>query len=488
MRTSHYPPSPQYLELADEYGIYILDEVHMLTKEAFNALLKTLEEPPKHVIFILATTEFSKIPDTIVSRCQTHTLQLMDSESMSKRLRDIVLSENRQLDDLSYKLIMRESGFSMRDSLSILEKILIAYPEGEITSDKVEISLGLISGDLLNDFYRSYIAKDLKLMLDFIDICWDKGYSISKLFIGLGDKIRENLDPNNIYVSIEHISKIHSILNEFRTEPNKRAVGYVIVNNIVVKDQQAISKDLENISKTVEETKLNDISKDSNLNSNNVDSKLDRSENEIKDRDIKGDKELKVKKKTKEEGIKAKKEDNNIEKERENIEKTSSKDSTNISKTTNDTKSNVLFQNAHSKANDIDSTLDKSKDGDIYEYDKEDRIKERVNNSKITFELVRESWDKILKVIKDRKLSLMIFLTSSQLEKVDDNSIIISYDREHTFHKESISKKENLMVIEDIFSKFFCVNLSIKIVYSESDIKKSSNLNINMFSLDFIDK
>jgi len=104
--------------------IYIIDEVHMLTKEAFNALLKTLEEPPAHVIFILATTEIDKIPDTVISRCQRYDFLPIDKKDIKKLLQNVAQKENIKIDDASLDLIYRKSEGSARDSFSIFEQVV----------------------------------------------------------------------------------------------------------------------------------------------------------------------------------------------------------------------------------------------------------------------------------------------------------------------------------------------------------------------------
>ena len=105
--------------------VYIIDEAHMLTKEAFNALLKTLEEPPSHVMFILATTELDKILPTIISRCQRYDFKALDIEDMKSGLKHILKEENLSMSDEVYPLIYENSSGSMRDSISILERLIV---------------------------------------------------------------------------------------------------------------------------------------------------------------------------------------------------------------------------------------------------------------------------------------------------------------------------------------------------------------------------
>lgn len=148
------------LPLESPQKVYIIDEVHMLTKEAFNALLKTLEEPPKHVIFILATTEFDKLPDTIVSRCQTFRFH----KPSQKTLRDMVVSvakkEGATIDAAGAELIALLGDGSFRDTHGILQKVLGAAESQKISAVEVEAITGAPGSALVNDIVRGVIEKN----------------------------------------------------------------------------------------------------------------------------------------------------------------------------------------------------------------------------------------------------------------------------------------------------------------------------------------
>ena len=141
------------------YKVYIIDEVHMLSKSAANALLKTLEEPPAHVIFILATTDAHKVPITITSRTQAFTFKLADSETMQQHLRTIADAEQLPITDDALALIVRRGGGSFRDSLSLLDQIS-TLSDQEITADVVERALGLPASQTLTDLLQAYAAQD----------------------------------------------------------------------------------------------------------------------------------------------------------------------------------------------------------------------------------------------------------------------------------------------------------------------------------------
>ncbi len=137
--------SSQYLPSSAKYKVFIIDEVHMLSKQAFNALLKTLEEPPSHLKFILATTEVKKIPVTILSRCQRFDLRRIKMDEMQTFLRGIAEKENAKIDDKALAIIAKASEGSVRDALSILDQAIITFnlQSQEITEEKVRDMLGL---------------------------------------------------------------------------------------------------------------------------------------------------------------------------------------------------------------------------------------------------------------------------------------------------------------------------------------------------------
>ena len=125
-----------------KYKVYIIDEVHMLSKSAFNALLKTLEEPPEHVIFIMATTDAHKVPVTITSRSQVFTFKLADPGTMLEHLKNICKKEKIDIDDEALKIVVKRGGGSFRDSLSLLDQVS-TLSDGKITAELLNESLGL---------------------------------------------------------------------------------------------------------------------------------------------------------------------------------------------------------------------------------------------------------------------------------------------------------------------------------------------------------
>lgn len=143
------------------YKVYIIDEVHMLTKEAFNALLKTLEEPPAHVVFILATTELHKLPETIVSRCQTYHFKKPTQTILKKMIAKVAEEEGVKLESASADLIALLGEGSFRDAQGVLQKVLGSVSSGKkISHAHVEMITGAPSSELVNDFVKAVAEKD----------------------------------------------------------------------------------------------------------------------------------------------------------------------------------------------------------------------------------------------------------------------------------------------------------------------------------------
>jgi len=171
----------KYMPAHSRYKIYIIDEVHMLSTAAFNALLKTLEEPPEHVLFIFATTEPQKIPVTILSRCQRHDLRRIDLKAIVEHMQWICDQERIRVDEPSLGLIAREAGGSLRDALSLLDHVLACTQE-QVTVEQVGELLGLVERRDLFELSAAVLARDVQKVLLLIDRVWRAGYEIRRFY------------------------------------------------------------------------------------------------------------------------------------------------------------------------------------------------------------------------------------------------------------------------------------------------------------------
>ncbi len=182
----------KYMPGYGRYKIYIIDEVHMLTAPAFNALLKTLEEPPAHVLFIFATTEAQKIPVTILSRCQRHDFRRIGLEDILKHLKDICQGISFEISEDSLRLLVREADGSMRDALSLLDQVM-AYSEGAVSDDQVLEILGAVDRKVIFDLSSALLAHDVVKALNLLDGVYNYGHDLKRLSMQMVEHFRHLL-------------------------------------------------------------------------------------------------------------------------------------------------------------------------------------------------------------------------------------------------------------------------------------------------------
>ena len=182
----------KYMPAHSIYKIYIIDEVHMLSMPAFNALLKTLEEPPSHVMFIFATTEPQKIPITILSRCQRHDFRRLSLKSMIEHMAFICQKEDFKIPQESLVLIGQEATGSMRDALSLLDQVLSCF-KGSVGHDQVLDILGVVDRKYVFDLCSAILQGDIAVILDALDNCYHRGHDLKKLFANLLGHLRNLL-------------------------------------------------------------------------------------------------------------------------------------------------------------------------------------------------------------------------------------------------------------------------------------------------------
>ncbi|WP_064606778.1 DNA polymerase III subunit gamma/tau [Streptobacillus moniliformis] len=224
--------STGYLPVKCRKKVYIIDEVHMLTKEAFNALLKILEEPPKHIIFILATTEIEKIPDTVISRCQRYDFKTISETDIINMLKKVAKNENINIDTESLELIYSKSEGSARDSFSIFEQVTSNYyNEDEITIDKTEKALGVVSKIFYNNFTNLIIENKKDELISFIDKLWIEGIQIDQFLRDFCKYIKHQDIDLDLKTHI--ISNVLEILVKYKNEEDKRLLAYIIINKIL---------------------------------------------------------------------------------------------------------------------------------------------------------------------------------------------------------------------------------------------------------------
>ena len=214
--------SINYSPSSARFKIYIIDEIHMLSKAAFNGLLKTLEEPPSHVKFIFATTEVQKVPLTILSRCQRFDLRRFDNDLVRSLLLKVCSKENVKIDDSVIGLISRASGGSARDSLSLLDQaIALSENDEALSEDLIRKMLGLSDQGRIIDLFEYISSGDVEAALGEIRDQVDIGVDPSNLIEALGDLVHEMTrhkvtqeNEDNLSLGPENIVRLKSIIED----------------------------------------------------------------------------------------------------------------------------------------------------------------------------------------------------------------------------------------------------------------------------------
>ena len=292
-----------------KYKVYIIDEVHMLTTQAFNALLKTLEEPPSHVIFILATTEPHKIPLTISSRCQKFRFSKISDDKIVDRLKDICYCENISTDDDTLYEIARLSDGGMRDAINILDQ-LVAYSNGNITIDDVYKVNGSVSYNDLYNLLNNIIINNKIEIINFVDYLNNSGKDIVKfieeLLIFLKDVIifkntgiDSNISIKNEYIKLicdkyddillyELIESLNTIQNNVKLSNNSSIIFLTSIlrysdlkfkkDNLSICDINNNKNDVANLN---EKLKNKGVIEDNNISREIIDIKKELDDDEI---------------------------------------------------------------------------------------------------------------------------------------------------------------------------------------------------------------
>lgn len=188
------------------YKVFIIDEVHMLTKEAFNALLKTLEEPPPQVMFIFATTEPQKLPSTITSRCQRYDFRRIPANIIAEEIGKIASNEGLTLTEDATVLIANRADGAFRDSLSILDQILAYSPKGELSSKEISEILGILPLEAFDRIARNIAMRDPSGAINELDTIIETGVNIIQIAEGLAEHFHGTL-MSKLGVDIEGISQ-----------------------------------------------------------------------------------------------------------------------------------------------------------------------------------------------------------------------------------------------------------------------------------------
>ena len=428
--------------------IYIIDEVHMLTKEAFNALLKTLEEPPAHVLFILATTEIDKIPDTVVSRCQRYDFLPIDKKDITNLLKSVAEKENIDIDEESLELIYRKSEGSARDSFSIFEQVVSNFEGEKIDISKTQKALGVVPDIVLNQFLELISFSDKIQLLEFIDKIWEDGIVIETFLKDFAYYLKEQFKTNkklSVNFILNTISSIFFILNEFKYEDDKRLLGYVLIHELY-KNVNGNEKS----SKSVNGPLIDNITK----------------------RDTGDD-------------VKAIK--------NENSSVVESTENNNITHLNNSKENKLEFIEIDNTGDIIENSDYENLTGKIENDKSEMTLSEKINNhSEYSVDLFEKNWEKIRKEIKNAGAILNALMADTYPEEIKNGVLVIRFPDGHKFHSRQIMELDKKSKIEAIINKICNTDIKITTIF-DNDARENSDDEfiekvINFFDGEIIEK
>ncbi len=257
-----------YTPIKGKFKVYIIDEAHMLTKEAFNALLKTLEEPPPRTVFVLCTTEYEKIIPTILSRCQRIILSRVSEDRILSYLRGICEKEGIGCSEGALRLIAQASEGCLRDSASLLDQASV-IAEGEIKEEEVEEFLGIISIEKVHRFMELILSSEVDEAIGFLNDLYHRGYNLTRFWEFLEEEIRKVIlcrslkDPAVVLedtsvcerfkdVDLTRLLYLENVITRGRAEarirPPLRAYELAVVKTLIIKDVLSLEKALESLS------------------------------------------------------------------------------------------------------------------------------------------------------------------------------------------------------------------------------------------------
>ncbi len=436
-----YPP--QNLK----YKVYIIDEVHMLSKGAFNALLKVLEEPPSHLIFILATTEIEKIPATILSRTQKYNFVRISKEKIVENLEKICKNENRSCDKKVFELIANNSDGSMRDSLSILDQLL-SIDQDHISYDIAIDVLGISSEKLIYDLIKTLIDKDLRAAIDQLDLVYKDGKDILILVDELIKRLRDILviklieDPKELLYTtdVDSYRKLAEIVDNTTLLEIIDILNKMLADMKYAQDKRTILE--MNIIKIVE------------LSSNSLEARIKRLEDYIADP-----------------------KNNNLK----NLGQVENKEV----KETKDLKENK--RQVENKNTIDEKTIKFEKQEKIEKEDKLEKKEEEKNSQDLdskdeddlSIENIKSDWNNILIELRKRgRMNIPILLSSGKAVDYNNKTLIIEYDRADAFNYEAISNQENTKFVEDFLNNYYNRDISVRFILDKGEKKQEAIRNL----------
>lgn len=424
-----YPPQSL------KYKVYIIDEVHMLSKGAFNALLKILEEPPRHLIFILATTEIQKIPATILSRSQKYNFKRISIEEITENLKKITDLEGKSCDEEVFTLIAKSSDGAMRDALSVLDQLITKNRDHIKLEDAMEV-LGISSSELLFSLSRALVEKDVGGALYAIDEIYKEGVDFNTLSSQILNHFRDFLlvktlkDPKKI-IYTSHLSEFQEMAGE--TDLEDLLIIIDILKNLAVEIKYADNKRVVFEMNAIKICKRL-VKDDMALRLKALEDKLSGLENKGLANNFKHEEVFPVNNKSDIEKILDKATD------KKEVQKNSDHD--------------ILRDGPE------DQSIEKSNQSAIIEDNGEVN---QVGEVTLSLEKINSDWGKILAELKSKSYTgFGGFLTFAKLEKFHDNILEVVFQEGYDFYYNYCSEPERKNILPDLLKSIYGKDIDVR--------------------------
>ena len=410
----------KFAPMESSYKIIIIDEVHMLTNQAFNALLRTLEEPPVHGKFIFATTDIHKVPATIISRCQRFDFNQISINDISSRLNYIAKEEGFQISIESIHLIAKKADGSMRDALSLLEQV-VSYCGEDFSDKKISESLGIISNELFFAFSDAIKDKSYEGMINTINLFVKTGISTNEILVGVRNHLK-----NIIYAGVDRGKLISDLnvddKNRYIEESKKWNRADILYINQVLIDSSPTIKKSDSPFLLLEMTFLKLLELENSISLGELISKIER-------------KDLSSKEPT--------------------------KSVNNISSKTN--KISYVYSNQNKKESENISSNSKQILNDLSEEKSANFSKTDIPTSVLSLEYISKNWKMFLDKIQIERPSISAMLEDYSPTKFEHNTLFIKPDSSAVFNEKILEKGKKLLKYQLESISKNKVNIEIKL-------------------------
>jgi DNA polymerase-3 subunit gamma/tau len=420
-----------YSPVEGKYKVYIIDEVHMLTEQAFNALLKTLEEPPVNTLFVLATTDPQKVPITILSRCQRLDFSKIPPEQIIGHIKKIATEESVNLDDRAAHLIAKKADGGLRDAISLMDQV-IAFSGNNITPDDVLNVIGTSSIEFLVNIATYIIEKNSAKLLEELDELINQGKNIPQIIKDIIDFYRSILFvkmgvTKSLEATDDQLSSLKELSNKYTLDQIKHTISIFSKTELDMRwhPNARLLLEIAFVDLTIIETVTNEPQPQKQVVAT-------------------------IKKDTIQQPAKVQN-GSSYTKPTAPTPSSATVEPTSGRKAFTDMKSNLSTPKP--------ITPESTKTPPIPEIPVE-----QVDPSEITLPTVKHHWADVLQKVKLKKMRLGAFLSEATPVSVENGKITIQFGNEFSFHKDQVSEKKHAALITEAFNQSMATSINVKFI------------------------